>query len=73
LIAYLMVCFNPKRHQHFSIAVRELSVSFTRRRQWRNSQSARGAAMNGARIARKTHGQHCATVVVSAQLRLLRF
>ena len=27
LIAYLMVCSNPKRHQHFSIAVRELSVS----------------------------------------------
>jgi hypothetical protein len=28
LIAYLMVCSNPKPHQHFSIAVRELSVSF---------------------------------------------
>jgi hypothetical protein len=30
LIAYLMVCSNPKPHQHFSIAVRELSVSSER-------------------------------------------
>jgi hypothetical protein len=28
LIAYLMVCSNPLLHKYFSIAVRELSVSF---------------------------------------------
>jgi hypothetical protein len=28
LIAYLIVCSNPKPHQYFSTAVRELSVSF---------------------------------------------
>jgi hypothetical protein len=73
LIAYLMVCSNPKRHQHFSIAVRELSVSFTRRRKWKNKRSARGAAMKDARIARQIHGQHCAMVVASAKRGLRRF
>jgi hypothetical protein len=73
LIANLMVCSNSKPHQHFSIAVRELSVSFTRRRKWKNKRSAHGAAMNDARIARTTDGQHCAMVAANAGRRLLRF
>src|SRR5262249_9778859 len=56
----------------FLTRVRELSVSFTRRRQWRNSQNARGAAMKDARIARTTDGQNCGMVVVSAGRKLLR-
>jgi hypothetical protein len=73
LIAYLMVCSNPKPHQRFSIAVRELSVSFMRRRKWKNKRSAHGAAMNDARIARQIHGQNCGMVVVSAGQRLSGF
>src|SRR5262249_6121792 len=62
---------NPKPHKVFSTTVRELSVTFTRRRQWRNSQNARGAAMKDARI-RRTNGQNCAMVVANVERRLLR-
>jgi hypothetical protein len=60
-------------HKGVSTTVRELSVSFTRRRKWKNKRSAHGAAMNDARIARQILGQHCAMVVASAGLGLRRF
>src|SRR5262245_828345 len=48
--------FNPVRlsnaryRNHYFSCVRELSVSFSRRRKWKNSQNADGAAMKDARI-----------------------
>jgi len=68
-MASLTVNANRQRTKNFFSPVRELSVSFTRRRQWKNKRSAHGAAMKDARIVRMTNGQHYAMVVASAERR----
>jgi len=58
LMASLTVSANRHLNKDFFSSVRELSVSFTRRRKWKNKRTVHGAAMRNARIARTTDGQH---------------
>ena len=67
LICDQVVRINPSNVQPFFSSVRELSVSFTRRRKWKNKRSADGAAMKDARIARRTNGRNCKMAVVSVE------
>ena len=70
-MASLTVNANRERTKNFFSPVRELSVSSQRRRQWRNSQNVRGAAMKDAPIVRRTNGQNYMMVVASVGRRLL--
>jgi hypothetical protein len=56
--------------RNFLLPVTVLSVSFTRRRKWKNKRSVHAAAMNDARIARRIRGQNYAMFVATVRAKI---